>query len=486
MKNFFLHIYIIGSLLLLGGCARHHKPDAYREAAPQIYPDYTNVVFPCNIAPPNFVIKEEGTAYQAEIGYGAAVKMIISNDEPTIRIPAKQWKQLLQEAKGEDIFFRISVLQGEKWTGYADIVNRISTHPIDPCLVYRLLYPGYELWNEMGIYQRDLTSHEQTPVVENRDFGRQCVNCHSFSQHSPENMMLHIRGKDGGTLIYKNGKVEKTNLKPEGFKNGATYPSWNPDGRYLAFSMNEVQQFFHSAGKKMVEVSDLESDIVIYDTETNRIFTDSLVYTTAYMETFPTWSPDGENLYFCRAKAYRKDTSLDSIRYDLYRIRFDKKQERLYDLECVYEASSIGKSVSHPRISPNGKYLMFTQSDYGNFSIWHAESDLFLLELETKQVRALDEVNSNDVDSYHTWSSSGYWFVFSSKRLDTLWARPFFAAFDPETGRAGKPFLLPQEDPEFYNTCTYTFNVPELITAPIKNQRQLLDGTRKRAKTVNN
>lgn len=155
--------------------------DAYREAAPQIYPDYTNIVFPCNIAPPNFVIKEDGTAYQAEIGYGAVVKMIISNDEPTVSgFRQSNGNNYCKKPKGEDIFFRISVLQGEKWTGYADIVNRISTHPIDPYLVYRLLYPGYELWNEMGIYQRDLTSHEQTPVVENRDFGRQCVNSPLF------------------------------------------------------------------------------------------------------------------------------------------------------------------------------------------------------------------------------------------------------------------------------------------------------------------
>ena len=135
-----------------------------------------------------------------------------------------------------------------------------------------------------------------------------------------------------------------------------------------------------------------------------------------YMETFPAWSPDGTTLYFCRAAAYAPAMPLDSIRYDLYRIRFDEKEERLYDLECVYQASAFGRSVSFPRVSPDGRYLMFTQFDYGNFSIWHPESDLYLMDLQSGAIRVLDEVNSNDVDSYHTWASSGDWFVFSRQR----------------------------------------------------------------------
>ena len=133
-----------------------------------------------------------------------------------------------------------------------------------------------------------------------------------------------------------------------------------------------------------------------------------------------------------------------------------------------------GKSVSFPRVSPDGCYLLFTQSDYGNFSIWHPESDLYLLELANGKIHELPSVNSKDVDSFHTWSSSGKWFVFSSKRLDGLWARPFFAHFDPTTGQASKPFLLPQKDPHFYETFTRTYNLPELVKAPVSDQKALL------------
>lgn len=123
--------------------------------------------------------------------------------------------------------------------------------------------------------------------------------------------------------------------------------------------------------------------------------------------------------------------SLDSIRYDLYRIHFDAEHSKLHTLECVYKASALRKTVSFPRISPDGRFLLFTQSDYGNFSIWHPESDLYLLNLATGNIRNIAEINSDNVDSFHTWSSTGRWLVFSSKRLDGLWARPFLRILIP-------------------------------------------------------
>lgn len=466
----------LSGLLLMGCAAQPQAPDRSCVQTPRIYPDYAGVTFPLNIAPPSFRIELEGEAYQTEIGCeGSPASLLIREDTPEVRIPMDNWKALLQEAAGRSLYFRIIVKQQGEWVRYADIRDSVAAHPIDPFLAYRLLYPGYELWNEMGIYQRDLTTYAQSAIADNRNFGKQCVNCHTFNRQSPDEMMLHIRGPQGGTLVVCNGQVEKVNPKPQAFKHGATYPAWHPSGKYLAFSTNEIQQFFHSAGRKAIEVSDLGADLMVYDVERHEAMTDSLVYGTDYMETFPTWAPDGKHLYFCRAKGYRQGMPLDSIRYDLYRIQFDEAAGRLHGLECVYKASAQQKSVSFPRISPDGRYLMFTRSDYGNFSIWHKESDLYLLDLQQGTVRPIEEINSDDVDSYHTWSSTGQWVVFSSKRLDGLWARPHFAAFDPATGRFGKAFVLPQEEADFYDHFTYTYNLPELLLRPVTVQQELLD-----------
>ena len=113
-------------------------------------------------------------------------------------------------------------------------------------------------------------------------------------------------------------------------------------------------------------------------------------------------------------------------------------------------------------------------SDYGNFSIWHQESDLYMKNLKTGEITKPD-INSGQSESYHTWSSSGRWIVFSSRRLDGLFTRPFIAYFDT-SGKACKPFILPQKDPSFYNTFIKSYNVPELVTSEIKLNPRILSG----------
>ena len=115
----------------------------------------------------------------------------------------------------------------------------------------------------------------------------------------------------------------------------------------------------------------------------------------------------------------------------------------------------------------DGKYIMFTLSDYGNFSIWHKEADLWLLDLTSGDLRKLSEVNSDDTESFHNWSSNSRWFVFSSRRGDGLYTRLYLASMD-ENGKISKPFLLPQQDSEtYYDRSVYSYNVPDFVNAPI-------------------
>lgn len=466
-------------LCLIAGCSRPVTPDRQTDALPVIFPDYSGVTFPINICPPNFYIREKGFAYQTEIGSEEQQLLVHRSSSPEVHIPAKKWKAFLANVQGRTFHIRISVKRDGKWVQYRDIINTASPDTIDPCLVYRKIYPGYELWNKMGIYQRDLTSFRETPLIENDQIGNGCVNCHNFSAGSPDRMMLHIRSQAGGTVIIDHGKARKIDTKMEGMKNGGSYPAWHPTGKYIAFAANEIKQFFHATGSKPVEVSDLAADLVFYDMEKNCLFTDSLVANPNYLETFPNWSPDGKYLYYCRAEALRKQSTLDNIRYDLYRIAFDTDGRRFRSPECLYTASAEGKSVSFPRVSPDGRYLMFARSSYGNFSIWHPESDLCLLDLASGNIRCMDEVNSTDVESFHSWSANNRWFVFSSKRIDGLWACPHIAPFDPVTGIAGKAFPLPQQNPRYYDLFTQSFNIPELITAPVGDIKLLQQAARR-------
>jgi Tol biopolymer transport system component len=115
-------------------------------------------------------------------------------------------------------------------------------------------------------------------------------------------------------------------------------------------------------------------------------------------------------------------------------------------------------------------------SDYGNFSIWHPESDLYLLDLTTGKT-SHPEINSNNSESFHSWSSTSRWIVFSSRRGDGLYTRPYFSYFD-SSGRAHKPFILPQRKPGFYFNFLKSYNLPELITTRVElNPRKLIKVT---------
>ena len=122
---------------------------------------------------------------------------------------------------------------------------------------------------------------------------------------------------------------------------------------------------------------------------------------------------------------------------------------------------NVPSSVSHPRISPDGRYLLYTVADYGTFPIWHPEADLQMMDLKTGRIDTLAIVNSEKSDTYHSWSSNSRWFVFASKRDDGLYGKPYFCYVDKE-GKAHKPFCLPQEHPTFYDNNLKSFNAPEL------------------------
>ena len=79
----------------------------------------------------------------------------------------------------------------------------------------------------------------------------------------------------------------------------------------------------------------------------------------------------------------------------------------------------------------------------------------------------LAEANSADTESYHSWSSNGRWVVFSSRRTDGVFTRPFIAHIDKE-GRASKPFELPAADPDYHLQLMKSYNVPELMHGPVK------------------
>ena len=233
-----------------------------------------------------------------------------------------------------------------------------------------------------------------------------------------------------------------------------------------------------------IEVYDNQSNVVIYDIEKHEVLVAPHLFSNENLETYPSFSPDGKELYFCSAPSKAMPDSYREIKYNLLRVSFDPVNRTIgTKIDTLYNAAKEGRSVRFPRISPDGSHLMYTVSDYGNFSIWHKDADLRLLNLKTGETNCMELVNSKDVESYHSWSSNGCWFVFSSRREDGLYTRPYIAHIDKD-GNLSKPFLLPQANPDYYDLSLFSFNIPELVKNAIEVDNYELVQTSKYGKAT--
>ena len=459
---------IISILFFLQNCA-NPIPGSYAEIErmPNIDPDYTKITIPPNIAPLNFRINEEGKDFYIDIYVNNkdTERIRLNAKKNFVIIPIKKWKTLLSENRGKKLNIDVYIKDtNNKWSKFRTIENKIAKEEINSHVAYRLINLGYVLWRKMGIYQRDLETFDESPVFTNRVAGQNCMNCHSFSNNNSKNMMFHMRGNFSGTMVVKEGKVNKVNTATEYTMSAGVYPAWHPDGNHIAFSVNKVGQSFHAHRDRSIFVWDQASDLIVYNVLTNTVTTSPKV-STKRTENMPNWSPCGKYLYFCSGHEWVIKSEPNESKYDLMRIYYDVETNRWGDVEPILTAKETGKSISFPRISPDGKLLLFCMSDCGYFSINFPSSDLYMLNLQTKEYRKLD-INSNHSESFHSWSSNSRWFVFASKRKDGLCSRLYFSYVDT-LGNVYKPFLMPQKHPEFYDTYIMNYNVPEFIDGPV-------------------
>lgn len=441
--------------------------------APRLFPDYSGITVPPNIAPLNFRVEEPGERFRAELRSVTGNRISLSSRKPVFRLPAAAWQALLKENAGNPLYVEIAVQnrQGD-WRRFPTITNFIAREPIDPYIAYRLLKPLYNTYINLGIYQRHIETFEERPILENRKFDHKCLNCHTFLNRRPETFVLHTRGfqaKAQPMVLVRSNEVARVDRT-------MGYLSWHPSGRLLAFSANKLSMFSHTVGETR-DVYDASSDIGIYRVDSNTVVYPSALSLTNRNETWPSWAPDGRHLFFCSASPLPVQ-NYRQIKYDLMRVSYDIENDKWGAVEMILAAQDSRLSAAEPRVSPDARWLLFCLSPWGNFPIYNPESDLYLMDLKSRAYRRL-EINSEEADSWHCWSSNGRWVVFSSKRLDGLFARPHFTYVDAE-GHFHKPFLLPQEDPAFYDSYLKTFNAPEFVLGPVGvTQDQLAEAIRK-------
>ena len=473
-------------ILVFASCASHPDvPYSSKEAKslPAIFPDYCNVTVPYNIAPLNFMLPaDEYSECVARITtpdgkqqtYGCGVK---------VQIPEEEWHEMLNASKGKSLKVEVWGKKSGEWLSYCPFEIYVAPDAIDEYLSYRLIEPSYVAWTYMEIAQRNLTTFEEAQIFNNditninKEKG-QCINCHSYQNYKTDNMLFHVRLSNSGTVIVNDGKVSRVNLKRDYTISSGVYPSWHPTEKLIAFSTNLTRQAFHTSNPNKIEVYDIASDIILYDVKNDSVCIVS--NDSTLLEVYPTWSPDGKYLFYCKSvplpeTLHVKDRENEindyykEIRYNIYRRSFDVATHNFGDEELVYDAASQNKSATLPRISPDGRYILFAQGQYGCFHIRHNDGDIVCMPLNVENPTALDlsKLNSEGTpDSYPSWSSNGHWIMVASRREDGNYCRVYFSYFN--NGKVEKAFMLPQEDPEHNVFLLKSYNRPEFMVEPVK------------------
>ena len=485
-----IHVtFIISYLFCLSfsGCNNVPKSPEMSSKLPCIVPDYAGVTIPDGIAPLNFCI-EGADRLDVIVKGGKDGEMHVNGDYACFDID--EWHSMTSRNRGDSLLVTVRALQDKQWIQYKSFAIYVSEDSLGEWgVTYRLIPPGYESYGLMGIYQRNLSNFEETPILENSNIDGQCVNCHTPNCTNPEQFTMHVRGNNGATVVRKDGQLEVLAARNEELGGSMVYPFWHPTGKYIAYSTNQTRQNFHQLNDLRVEVYDETSDVIVYNVESREITLDSIVSQKDRLENYPVFSPDGKTLYYCEAQ--RVDSvwkTYQQIKYNICRIGFDPNTGNLEGtVDTVVNARSMGKSAVMPRVSYDGRYLLYTLCDYGCFPIWHPEADLWMMSLESGESFPLDKANSTDAESFHNWSLNSRWIVFTSRRDDGLYTHLYLAHIRDD-GHADKAFCIPQRNPQEYDAETiWSFNTPDFATAPIQLDkmtlyRHILSGNREQTK----
>ena len=476
MKKLIRNILAL-SFVLLASCSPE-VPVQYAtvDALPGIFPDYTNVTVPCNIAPLAFRIDVEADEFVTRLSAGDK-EVVTGGNEVTPSVA--DWQTLLATAKGGAINIEVYAFVEGGWNRYTPFEIYVSEDEIDRYISYRLIPPSYVAYEKLTINQRDLTSYDEEVIYSNMLVSSepqgQCINCHAYKNYKTDNMQFHVRQYKGGTIFVHDGEVKKVNMKTDSTISAGVYPAFNPKYDVVAYSVNTTGQVFHTRHSNKVEVQDTLSDIIVYD-PVKEVVT-RVAYDPNDLEVFPTWSPDGKSLYYgvatircedpVKSRVQQLIEDYKGIKYDIVRRSWDPETGVFGEPEMVFEASALGKSATFPRISPDGKYLLCALGEYGCFHIWHKDADLYLVSLEDGNYWPLEKANSPYAESYHSWSSNGRWVLFASRRLDGNYSRLFIAHVNAD-GSSDKAFALPQEHAGHYEFFDRSYNVPEFMVEPVR------------------
>jgi Flp pilus assembly protein TadD len=323
-----------------------------------------------------------------------------------------------------------------------------------------------------------------------------CANCHSFSADG-KTLGLDMDGPQNDKGLYAIVKVQpQMAIRSEDLIAWSTFrgklgsklrvgfmSQLSPDSRYVITTVNDpgIDQTDHQRRKDPIDLvrnyyvanfKDYRFLQVFYPTRGVLAWYSRqsvhLQYLpgaddTRYVHANAVWSPDGKYLVFARAEArdaypakapvaeFANDPKETQIQFDLYRIPFN--QGKGGPPEPIVGASRNGMSNSFPKISPDGRWMVFVQSRNG--LLMRPDGELFIVPASGGVARRM-KCNTPLMNSWHSFSPNGRWLVFSSKSRSP-YTQMFLTHID-ESGNDSPAILI-----ENATAANRAVNIPEFV-----------------------
>jgi hypothetical protein len=470
----------------------------------EILSPYYGVIYPKDSASPKFTWRDENsrsTKWLIAIGFKDSKKMIYALTDEKTWIPDQAvWELIKANSIEKEATITITGIGDNKSfeiTASSSIVISTSSDTVEALVLYKQVPPhfGYAYKHpELSKWRlADISSYKEAQIVLHKL--SMCGNCHSFSRDGKVFGMDMDYKDDKGAFVLTSTK-EQMELKEDDFITWNSYPNpdntinmglfsrVSPNGSYVVSTVHEKNY--------MAIINDLNFSqlfftykgiLAIYSRRDEKFMSLPGANNPNYVQTSPAWSPDGKHLVFSRARVNEefidtiesaKNSDIDPgsriedlnrkyrIQYDLYRIPFNDCKGGTP--EPLSGASNNGKSNYCARYSPDGKWIVFNQSETG--LLLQPDSQLYIIPAQGGTARKM-KCNTDIMNSWHTWSPNSRWLVFASK-MNSPFTELFLTHVD-ENGNDSPPVLLWR-----LNSKEYAATIPEFTNSKTVNIRSII------------
>ena len=462
-------------------------------------------LFPPEIVAPTFVWNDatEGVVgWKVLLRFGGEGDVLrFATTEPSWRPSEADWAEIKRRSTEHDAEVAIvGVGRRDAVASAAKVRIRTSTDPVGDSIFYREVpLPFLDVVRDPSRIRwrfGTIDSEESPPIVlENLPV---CGNCHSFSRDGGVLGLDVDYGNDKGAYavlpVSKEMVLDDEKIitwsdyrRNDGDATYGLLSQISPDGRHVISTVKDRAVFVATPDIQFSQLFfPVKGILVFHDRETGEFKPLPGADDPAYVQSNPTWSPDGQYVVFARSKAYHKASAADPrgvllnekdvpefverrepFKFDLYRVPFnDGKGGKA---EPIEGASHNGMSNYFAKFSPDGQWIVFCKAK--DFMLLMPDSELFIIPAAGGEARRL-RANTPLMNSWHSFASNGRWLVFSSKAY-TPYTQLFLTHIDEE-GNSTPPVVL-----ERFTAKDRAANIPEFVPiaadAMAKIQEQFLD-----------